>query len=88
MQHSADCGSLADPQLALDMAEAGVLTDIGASPWADAAGKVWRDQAGQGMDLVGHIENATGQRVTTAGSLFEPAGTGGGRRSRRGPASP
>jgi hypothetical protein len=69
--HSMDCGSLADPEVAGVLAETGVYADLTTSPWRDENGRTWANQAGTVMDLVQHLEHATGQRMM-------PDGTGPG----------
>jgi len=66
--HSATCGSLAEPDLAMALAETGVYSAITTSPWRDQNGRTWVNQAGTQMDLTQHIEAATGTRMMPDGN--------------------
>ena len=69
--HAPDCASLADPDLALALAETGMYQSVATEPWRDENGRTWANQAGTQMDITQMLEVTTGQRLM-------PDGTSGG----------
>jgi hypothetical protein len=70
--HSAGCGSTADPETALALAASDAYIERTATPWADARGRTWESQyGGEPMDLVQHLESATGIRLASP-DPFDP----------------
>lgn len=61
--HDMGCGSYAGPEIALTMISNDVYLDRAASPYADASGRIWKNQYGLPMDLTQLMESASGQRL-------------------------
>ncbi len=72
--HSADCGSLADPELSAALAEMGALGTLATAPWSGSDGRFWLNQAALPMDRTQVLEAATGQKLTP---VHDPFGTDG-----------